>query len=811
MKSKIINNILIVLAVAILSATLATVVYAACPSPPTASMGINSGSSTSLAGLLILTKNNGVPTRWSVSLSEGQTGGGIKLLNSSYKISKSYSSAAWWTGSTYYISNQSTACTKAGYIFLGYGSSKSYGNKFALDCKYSATVPYKYAVQVNKVTSTTGWWDYYLSSYGTETGRIRLYPDRPSDSRLSGGYNDNPSITFKVTNGRTTYLVFNYVKVPTYTLSYNANGGTGAPANQTVYSGSSTIVSSIAPTRTGYTFSGWNTNSSASGTDYFGGNSITLTSNKILYAEWGKSTPAHVSPSANQEFQPGSNNVVLSGKGTNNSTNSSLGVGIHIVYRKVGASSWSSFASSARTCASGGVSSSINVNGWKPDVSNGCYANSGSTITYPALSITEPGQYEWKVQSIVRPRTFVYSGYTSSRYFTVVSPPVACSISDYLPDTNQSIVEGTELSFSVDSSNETSSWIKDITDNATIVTTTSATSGNINGERTFNNLGTKTIQFACDGNDADSNPDDWQQITVTVTPSNRAPVVTLDEPDNEAKLDTSSVTLEATATDPDGDDLSDFKIFYQYDGQVDDDGKPEYYESLATNGASPLERMWETGERLEARTYWWYAEASDDGGATMAFSTIRRFEILPPTCDIDGSYTIDAGDSLNINYSTDHATNAKYAGADIPIGVSRTYSIANFDNSSIIINVSAYGRTGNCDASVTINTLSCSIIPTDDQYAPARVRIDVSGNIAGPFKIEVGKIDTRGSTTFPHPTTVYENVSNDSQYHMIGSEGIYGATVSSGNFKGGAPQWCNNAVIIFPETDDDGNEVTPGG
>lgn len=78
-----------------------------------------------------------------------------------------------------------------------------------------------------------------------------------------------------------------------YTLAYNANGGSGAPSSQT---GSNTgtspyytfTVSSTVPTRTGYTFLGWSTSSSATSASYVGGNSFTVTSSgtTTLYAVW---------------------------------------------------------------------------------------------------------------------------------------------------------------------------------------------------------------------------------------------------------------------------------------------------------------------------------------------------------------------------------------------------------------------------------------------------------------------------------------------------------------------------------------------
>lgn len=79
-------------------------------------------------------------------------------------------------------------------------------------------------------------------------------------------------------------------KVITYTLSYNANGGSGAPS--AVSNITSTTISSTIPTRTGYDFLGWSTSSNATIATYGAGNEISLSSNVTLYAVWRKKTYA---------------------------------------------------------------------------------------------------------------------------------------------------------------------------------------------------------------------------------------------------------------------------------------------------------------------------------------------------------------------------------------------------------------------------------------------------------------------------------------------------------------------------------------
>ena len=85
----------------------------------------------------------------------------------------------------------------------------------------------------------------------------------------------------------TLYAVWSPI---TYTLSYNANGGSGAPASQTVGANSYLTVSSTVPARQGYIFTGWSTNAGASSAQYYAGNQIYMNSDKTLYAVWTAQT-----------------------------------------------------------------------------------------------------------------------------------------------------------------------------------------------------------------------------------------------------------------------------------------------------------------------------------------------------------------------------------------------------------------------------------------------------------------------------------------------------------------------------------------
>ena len=81
-----------------------------------------------------------------------------------------------------------------------------------------------------------------------------------------------------------------YPTLPTYTVSYNANGGSNAPSSQSKTWGYALTLTSNKPTRTGYTFVKWNTKSDGTGTDYASGASYSSNSNNTLYAIWRKNT-----------------------------------------------------------------------------------------------------------------------------------------------------------------------------------------------------------------------------------------------------------------------------------------------------------------------------------------------------------------------------------------------------------------------------------------------------------------------------------------------------------------------------------------
>lgn len=95
---------------------------------------------------------------------------------------------------------------------------------------------------------------------------------------------------FNYDNGHTSTTTVTFsVDVPawtSYTVYYNANGGSGAPSSQTKWKDQSLTLRTSKPTRTGYTFSKWNTKSDGSGTSYSSGATYTYNGGVTLYAIW---------------------------------------------------------------------------------------------------------------------------------------------------------------------------------------------------------------------------------------------------------------------------------------------------------------------------------------------------------------------------------------------------------------------------------------------------------------------------------------------------------------------------------------------
>ena len=173
-----------------------------------------------------------------------------------------------------------------------------------------------------ETTATLSWKLQYISDYPAEAGS-RNYTVKIADSTVkTGTYNINGvtgtktiasgtktinkthsaqtisfsvSFDFKITwsgvyaGTKTASGSISVAKKTSYTVSYNANGGSGAPSSQTKWYGETLTLSSTKPTRTGRNFAGWGTSASGSAV-YSAGGSYTANSSATLYAIWNPHT-----------------------------------------------------------------------------------------------------------------------------------------------------------------------------------------------------------------------------------------------------------------------------------------------------------------------------------------------------------------------------------------------------------------------------------------------------------------------------------------------------------------------------------------
>lgn len=131
-----------------------------------------------------------------------------------------------------------------------------------------------------------------------------------------------------------------------YTIKYDANGGSGAPSEQTKFKGEPLTLSSVEPTRNGYTFLGWAHGTTATEPTYHPGDPYTANAGATLYAVWKKDSSEN-----------GNDNTV-SGEGesgSNTPTTYKVKIKYHVSEGKIAASTTSSEGTHSWTTTSDGI------------------------------------------------------------------------------------------------------------------------------------------------------------------------------------------------------------------------------------------------------------------------------------------------------------------------------------------------------------------------------------------------------------------------------------------------------------------------
>lgn len=181
-----------------------------------------------------------------------------KVYNDLYKVNKNQTLYAWWTANTYTVT------------FNANGGSTSTSSK----------------------TVT------YASTYGelptpTRTG----YTFKGWFTSASGTTQITSSTKVSITAAQTLYAQWT---ANTYTVTFNANGGTTPTASKSV-SYASTYGTLPTPTRLGYSFNGWFT-AITGGTKITSSTQVSITANQTLYAQWTARGFVHIDNGASWDM-----------------------------------------------------------------------------------------------------------------------------------------------------------------------------------------------------------------------------------------------------------------------------------------------------------------------------------------------------------------------------------------------------------------------------------------------------------------------------------------------------------------------------
>lgn len=214
--------------------------------------------------------------------------GGVTNTISAFNGTKRSSGSGSFTG-TYSISGNGAATKTITVTFRNFNTDN--GDSATKNVTFSVSVPawtsYKVTFNANggsgAPSAQTKWKDQTLTLSSTKPTRTgySFLGWSTSSSATSATYSAGGSYT--ANSATTLYAVW---KANTYKVTFNANGGSGAPSAQTKTYGVTLTLSGTKPTRTNYTFKGWATSASATTAAYAAGGSYTSNAAVTLYAVW---------------------------------------------------------------------------------------------------------------------------------------------------------------------------------------------------------------------------------------------------------------------------------------------------------------------------------------------------------------------------------------------------------------------------------------------------------------------------------------------------------------------------------------------
>lgn len=223
---------------------------------------------------IIFNANGGEGTMASIGANRNQS----KTLPTCTFTRANYTFAGWATSPTGQVSYQDGGTIRP-------GSSANTINLYAVWTLANATINFDAAGGTGTMESISVPFgqettlpacsftreDYRFAGWALRSGGEKVYDDQGSITP-----NSNPINLYALWESHCT-------------ITFNANGGTGTPSDQTGASGSTIVLPSSGCTRNNYVLIGWSEsqNPGSSTTIYSLGGSYTITGSKTLYAVWG--------------------------------------------------------------------------------------------------------------------------------------------------------------------------------------------------------------------------------------------------------------------------------------------------------------------------------------------------------------------------------------------------------------------------------------------------------------------------------------------------------------------------------------------
>ena len=226
--------------------------------------------------------------------------------------------------------------TRASYRFDGWFTSQTGGNQVTAQTTVQGTTNHTLFAHWTYVPAS------YTVSFDANGGSVtpasktviqgELYGNLPTPTRASyrfdgwftsatGGTQITATTTVNLSGDQTLYAHWTYASIVTYTVTYDANGGIGAPSAQTKTEDGPLTLSSETPSKSYVitynaaggsvtpassnvrcTFSAWNTARNGSGTTYAPGASYTVNDDVKLYAQWTDPTAGELPTPVRESF-----------------------------------------------------------------------------------------------------------------------------------------------------------------------------------------------------------------------------------------------------------------------------------------------------------------------------------------------------------------------------------------------------------------------------------------------------------------------------------------------------------------------------